>query len=133
MRALTVTKFNHALHARMGPAIAASVTKAIADGTYLGTKEQASLVRARHACMSCHMTLASDNVEQAYPPMADCLVCHNEIDPPYSCIKCHTESPALRPASHTPNFIDVHSAGKVKDKSGCASCHGRNFSCLGCH
>jgi hypothetical protein len=134
-RSLTVSKFNHQLHVKMGPAIAASVAKAIQNKSYAGPPDAAARVRGRHACTSCHTGLEkSDAVtEAAFPHMADCLTCHNQIDPPYSCVKCHTESPSLRPASHTKDFVDVHSAGKIQDKSGCATCHGRSFSCLGCH
>jgi hypothetical protein len=134
-RALTVSKFNHQLHVKMGPMIAVVVAKAIEAKKYLGPPEAAARIRARHACTGCHTGLdKSDAVSvAAFPHMSDCLTCHSDIDPPYSCAKCHTESPALRPASHTADFVDVHSAGKVKDKTGCAACHGRGFSCLGCH
>ena len=66
--------------------------------------------------------------------MADCLVCHTQIDPPFTCGKCHTAEAVLRPASHTPRFADVHSNRReVPDKSGCKVCHGVKFTCMGCH
>ena len=66
--------------------------------------------------------------------VADCLVCHNKIDPPFSCEKCHNNVPALVPANHSPDFLDKHNRLKdALDKSDCASCHGRRFTCLGCH
>jgi len=66
--------------------------------------------------------------------MADCLVCHNDIDPPYSCEFCHAKEAALKPASHAPDFLDTHTTGKLNlDKTTCAVCHGRRFHCLGCH
>jgi hypothetical protein len=40
----------------------------------------------------------------------------------------------LKPAFHTPDYIDTHSSGKLKlDKPSCVICHGVNFTCLGCH
>jgi hypothetical protein len=66
--------------------------------------------------------------------MADCLVCHSQIDPPFSCEFCHAPGDHLKPVSHTPDFIDTHTSGKLKlDKSSCAVCHGRTFTCQGCH
>jgi hypothetical protein len=68
------------------------------------------------------------------PRMADCLVCHNRIEPPFSCEKCHDDVARLAPASHTPDWIDVHSSGQAKlDRQSCAVCHGRKFRCQGCH
>jgi predicted CXXCH cytochrome family protein len=137
-RRLTVTKFNHQLHVRMGKAIAPAIVKAIDAKTYLSAPGdlRAVLADTRHTCTSCHRGLdKSDAVTlAAFPAMADCLVCHTEIDPPFSCAKCHDEKANLKPASHTPNWIDVHSSGKANlDKPSCAVCHGRTFTCLGCH
>jgi hypothetical protein len=137
-RPLTVTKFNHQLHVRMGKAIAPAIVKAIDAKTYLSDPGnlRAVLGNTRHACLSCHRGLEkSDAVTlAAFPAMADCLVCHTEIDPPFSCTKCHDEKANLKPASHTPNWVDVHSSGKANlDKPSCAVCHGRNFTCQGCH
>src|SRR5579871_2617613 len=68
------------------------------------------------------------------PQMADCLVCHSQIEPPYSCAKCHDPKWAgLQPANHhAPDFHDKHST-KAIVKQGCATCHGRTFTCMGCH
>jgi hypothetical protein len=77
----------------------------------------------------------SDEVSiAAFPRMADCLVCHNQIDPPFSCVKCHDEGANLKPASHTPDFLDRHTKkGTIQERETCAVCHGRQFTCLGCH
>ena len=71
----------------------------------------------------------------AFPRMADCLVCHSEVDPPFSCEKCHDADAALKPAEiHTPDFLEAHSRpGALADKTSCQPCHGREFTCLGCH
>ncbi len=77
----------------------------------------------------------SDRVGPAnMPQMADCLVCHNKIDNPFSCEFCHAKNANLKPANHSADFLDTHTAGKLKlDKTTCAVCHGRKFTCLGCH
>lgn len=134
--ALFVAKFNHAVHVKLGnvaPVLAAAVDK----GTYLSKPgDLRSHLNTKNACAACHRGLEeSDLVDKAnFPKMADCLVCHNKIDPPFSCVKCHVDSPQLRPATHTANFMDTHSSGKLQmDKTTCAVCHGRRFTCQGCH
>lgn len=137
-RALTVTKFSHQLHFRMRNAIAPAIINAIEEKKYLsdpgGLREV--LANTKQPCMACHRGMdTSDAVTAAaFPAMADCLVCHTEMDPPYSCAKCHEDGRKLKPASHTANWVDVHSSGKANlNKPSCAVCHGRNFTCLGCH
>ena len=131
-----LSRFNHALHAKMGnlaPVIAAAIDRK----TYLS--DPAGIRRhleTKNACGACHRGLEqSDRVTKAaFPQMADCLVCHNKIDPPFSCEKCHSESAKLKPASHTSGYVDFHSSGKANlDKASCAVCHGRRFTCMGCH
>ena len=138
-RKLTVTKFDHRLHVKLGPAVPATMLKAIETKGYLADprnlREQLA-VAGKHPCTGCHRGLEkSDSVSMAaFPHMADCLTCHNTIDPPFSCVKCHDEEQRLKPASHTNEWIDRHSTGKANlDKASCAVCHGRNFTCLGCH
>jgi hypothetical protein len=139
LRKLTVTKFNHQLHARLGPAVAATVLKALETKRYLadhGSLRKELLSAGKHPCTGCHRGLdRSDAVTTAaFPHMADCLTCHNTIDPPFSCVKCHDENQRLKPASHTNDWIDRHSTGKANlDKASCVVCHGRGFTCLGCH
>jgi hypothetical protein len=136
-RQLRVAKFNHAVHSKFTN-IGAVVGKAVDSGAYLGkpgTVQRAEL-NTTNACAACHRGLStSDEVSHAnFPQMADCLVCHNRIDPPFTCGKCHIESPELKPASHTNDWLDRHSSkNTVKDLQSCAVCHGRRFTCLGCH
>jgi predicted CXXCH cytochrome family protein len=131
-----VAFFSHAGHLKMGnmaPLLAAAIDKR----TYL---QPPGDIR-RHlttldACQACHRGLPeSDRVTPAaMPQMADCLVCHTEIDNPFSCEKCHAKDAALKPASHLPGFLSDHTSGKLNlDKASCVVCHGRNFRCLGCH
>ncbi len=136
-RQTTVNKFNHQLHVRLGPTVAGTIVRAIDAKTYLGEPGdlRAQLDGTKHPCTGCHRGLAAaDTTTQAhFPFMADCLVCHNQIDNPFSCEKCHTQTPEqLKPASHSTGFLDRHS-NKTVEKVGCAVCHGRRFTCLGCH
>lgn len=136
-----VQKFNHAKHVPMG-SIAPAIAAAVKNGTYTGSHPPtpAELDAAKDACSGCHRgILQSENVPQDkvvkahFPHMADCLVCHNKINPPESCEKCHVATvPNFRPVSHTADFSDKHS-DKTMDKTECASCHGRKFTCKGCH
>jgi predicted CXXCH cytochrome family protein len=133
---MLAARFNHALHLKMGnlaPVIAAAIDK----GSYLSKPgDIRAHLNGKNPCEACHRGLdQADSVSAAnFPVMADCLVCHNKIDPPFSCEKCHVDGPRLRPASHTPDFIDTHSSGRLRlDKPSCAVCHGRRFTCQGCH
>lgn len=131
-----VAKFSHQQHLKMGN-IAPAILAAVRSKAYLGTVTPelvSQLQAAKNACQACHRGLeTSDATSRAnFPQMADCLVCHNTIEPPFSCAKCHNGEAKLKPASHTADFMDRHSTPKV-DKSGCATCHGRQFTCMGCH
>ena len=77
--------FNHQLHLKLGnlaPLIAAAIDKK----TYLtpaGPELRAQL-NEQNPCQACHRGLeVSDRPDRSgLPQMADCLVCHNQIDPP---------------------------------------------------
>jgi hypothetical protein len=127
--------FNHQIHAKFGN-IAPILRASIASKQYLDTRMPAHLDTSNN-CAGCHHGIEqSENLAGAgvFPHMADCLVCHNKIDPPFSCEKCHNNVPALKPANHGADFLDKHNRMKAElDKTGCATCHGRQFTCLGCH
>jgi hypothetical protein len=135
--ATRLAHFDHRLHLKLGnvaPLIAAAIDKK----TYLTSPspELRAQLNTQNLCEACHRGLAaSDRPDRSgLPQMADCLVCHNQIDPPYSCEFCHAKGAKLTPASHTPDFLDTHTSGKLGfDKATCAVCHGRKFRCLGCH
>jgi hypothetical protein len=131
-----VSRFNHSLHLKMGN-LAPVIAKAIDSGAYLSPPGDARRhLNAKNACAACHRGMEeSDAVTRAnLPRMADCLVCHNKIEPPFSCEKCHDDVARLIPASHVPEWVDIHSSGKANlDKQSCAVCHGRRFTCQGCH
>ena len=131
-----VASFSHAQHLKMGN-LAPILAAAIDQKTYLQPPGDIRRhLNTQDACQACHRGLPeSDQVTPAaMPQMADCLVCHTEIDNPFSCEKCHAKDAPLKPASHLPSFLSDHTSGKLNlDKASCVVCHGRNFRCLGCH
>ncbi len=130
-------EFSHKKHLKLGN-IAPVIASAIDKATYLG-QDGAKIrpyLNGSNPCMACHRGLEdSDKVSQAnMPQMADCLVCHNEIDPPDSCTFCHAAGAQLKPANHTADFLTRHNQkNSGLDLQSCAVCHGRKFTCLGCH
>lgn len=140
-RAVRHVKFSHELHLKLGN-VAPVLIKAIDSGAYLPglgadpARVKPLLEAAGNACQACHrgLTTASNLGKLNYPHMSDCLVCHDKIENPFSCETCHEgDIRALRPVSHTArDFADSHSSKSVA-KQECAVCHGRKFSCLGCH
>ena len=132
-----LARFSHQQHLKPGN-VAPVIAAAIDHKTYL-TPPAAGLraqLNTTNPCAACHRGLeVSDRPDHnALPQMADCLVCHSRIEPPDSCELCHLNSAALKPANHTPDFLDTHTTGKLGlDETTCAVCHGRHFRCLGCH
>ncbi len=128
--------FSHAQHLKLGN-IAPVIASAIDHGTYLSPPGgERELLNTQNQCEACHRGMEqSERVSEALlPRMADCLVCHNDIDPPDSCSFCHAAGAQLKPANHTADFLDSHTSGKLGlDKTTCAVCHGRRFKCMGCH
>jgi len=125
-------KFDHQLHLKLGD-IGAVLKGARKSGGHL----LPDATTPGPGCEACHSGMR-DNVKRAgLSKMADCLTCHPKIDPPFSCEFCHPNSEAaLKPATHFKGFLDKHSAGLAKlnmTKTECAVCHGRKFTCLGCH
>ena len=134
-RRAQVAKFNHSLHVKLGAAVPAAIAKAIDAKEYLGKPGEARrFLDTRDACAGCHRGLAEAAKVTAvnFPAMADCLTCHTRIEPPYSCEKCHVNVKALTPATHTQEWVDKHTNPAIS-KADCASCHGRRFTCQGCH
>lgn len=130
-----VVHFSHALHAKLGN-VAAAIAAAIDSGKYLGDPGGIrKSLDTKNSCLGCHRGMAtSEKVTRAnLPQMADCLVCHSQISPPDSCVLCHGDDANLKPASHTADFIDTHTNPTSVPKTGCAVCHGRTFTCQGCH
>lgn len=140
--ATNLTRFSHALHLKMGD-VAPFLAQAIDHKSYIRSPgDRTDWIRPRlgtkNPCEACHRGLEqSDQVTPtALPQMADCLVCHSQIEAPFSCWDCHSDKADLRPPNHTsiPHFLDAHSSGKVSlDKATCTLCHGTTFRCMGCH
>ena len=134
--ATRVAFFSHAQHLKMGN-LAPILAAAIDQKTYLQPPGDIRRhLNTQNACQACHRgLLESDQVTPAaMPQMADCLVCHTEIDNPFSCEKFHAKDAPLKPASHVASFLSDHTSGKLNlDKASCVVCHGREFRCLGCH
>ena len=130
-----VVKFNNSLHLKMGN-VASIIAAAIDHRRYLQPPGDIRRhLNTGNACGACHRGMAeSEQVTKAnLPQMADCLVCHTVIQTPFSCEDCHAKGAELRPQSHlVQNFVDSHS-NKAVEKSSCAVCHGRRFTCMGCH
>ena len=128
--------FSHKTHLKLGN-IAPVIAQAIDRGTYLSPSGNIrQYLNTANPCQACHRGLEdSTRVSRTnMPQMADCLVCHNQIDPPDSCEFCHEPGPQLKPATHTPDLLDTHTRkNAIADKASCAICHGRKFTCLGCH
>jgi hypothetical protein len=128
--------FNHELHLKLGP-IGLRIAQAVEKRRYLGNRPpDAALLKEAASCTACHRGLQTAAVTSKanFPHMADCLVCHSQIEVPYSCEKCHAANVALKPVNHSADFLDAHTTGKLSlDKTSCAVCHGRSFTCQGCH
>ena len=134
---LSVSKFNHQLHGRMGN-LAPLFASAIDKKTYLSKPGDARRhLASKNACVACHRGMEESEsllAKTAFPAMADCLVCHTKIDPPFSCETCHDAKAELRPSNHLADFLDSHNRkNHTWDKDTCAVCHGVRFTCLGCH
>ena len=129
-------RFNHKLHLAMGN-IAPLLAAAIDKGAYLGPPGDIRRhFNTQNPCGACHRGLEQSEAPSKadLPQMADCLVCHSEIEAPFSCEKCHLNIAVLKPPSHTADYIDFHSSKNAKlDKPSCRICHGVNFRCMGCH
>lgn len=134
--------FNHSFHLKFGN-IAPMIRAAIDRKTYLGSPNKIEISKlhasldTKNACQACHRGLENSTgalTKANFPHMEDCLVCHTKIDNPFSCSDCHSPNVNLKPANHAPDFLDRHTTGKLDlDKTTCAACHGKRFTCLGCH
>ena len=128
--------FSHKKHLAL-PNIAPVIVRAIDKGTYLSPPGNLKALLANATqCEACHRGLreSEEVTRDNMPKMADCLVCHDQIEPPFSCATCHPKDAKLKPATHTADFLDTHPKFvKTLEKGSCAICHGQKFKCLGCH
>jgi hypothetical protein len=128
--------FSHKKHLALGN-IAPVIARAIDDKTYLSPPGNLrAQLNTNNPCEACHRGISqSEQITRAnMPQMADCLVCHDQVEPPFSCSFCHTSEAKLKPATHTAQFLDTHpKALAALGRETCAVCHGAKFRCLGCH
>ena len=130
-------RFDHQQHLGLGN-IAPRIAKAIDEDNYFGHPgDLRRFLDSKNACAACHRGMEESTVTGLkihLPQMADCIVCHTEIDNPFTCTDCHSDNAVLMPVDHSREFVDLHSTGRVElDKISCLPCHGKNFSCMGCH
>jgi hypothetical protein len=134
--ATRVAQFSHQQHLKSGN-IAPLIAAAIDRNTYLQPPgDTRRHLNGTNPCAACHRGMEENTQVSAanMPRMADCLVCHNQIDNPFSCEKCHSKTDNLKPSSHVEGFMSAHSSGTLNlNKTTCTVCHGREFHCLGCH
>ena len=135
-RPTLLARFNHQKHLALGD-VAPVIRAAIDSKAYLSPPGDIRRhLDSGNPCGACHrgMEQSTALAKSDFPQMADCLVCHNKIDAPFSCELCHDKGAALKPANHTADFLDSHPRKmSTLDKASCAVCHGRKFTCLGCH
>lgn len=128
----TSIKFSHALHAKLG-----DISPVLRASRKSGSHLRPGKFEPGAGCQACHSSVAVDQSRDHLSIMGDCLVCHTKINAPFSCGFCHNApGRSLKPATHSVDFLDRHTSGIVKlnlEKSDCAVCHGRKFTCLGCH
>ena len=131
-----LSRFNHQKHLSFGN-IAPVIRAAIDSKAYLSSAGDIRRhLDSGNACAACHrgMEQSTALAKSDFPQMADCLVCHSKIEPPYSCEFCHTKGAKLDPPSHVEEFLDTHHRKDTNvDRTTCAVCHGRKFTCRGCH
>jgi len=129
-------RFSHQLHLELGN-LAPVIAAAIDSGNYLSPAQDIRTQLNREIpCLACHRGVEETDLagKVNLPQMADCVVCHAEIDPPFSCEFCHTKEAKIKPSNHTADYLDLHNSGKVKlEKRSCQICHGTHFRCMGCH
>jgi len=132
----TKLRFSHKQHLALGN-VAPAILAAIESNQYLGpVNGLKTSLSTTNECQACHRGLLEVDARNPahFPQMADCLVCHATIEPPFSCELCHPSDAKLKPATHTTDFMDTHSNQiATLDRSTCKVCHGVKFRCKGCH
>lgn len=88
-------------------------------------------------CARCHAE--SDTVRRGicrgyYPPMAECLTCHDRKSASGQCRLCHGELGPDRPKNHTARWVKRfgHGVGARMERKECLACH-RETECDRCH
>ncbi len=81
-------------------------------------------------CAACHA--GEGMIEPVLPDKATCRTCHTTASQASDCRLCHAAGEELRPASHGPQFLQLHALQASWDQSRCANCH-TETDCQECH
>jgi hypothetical protein len=81
-------------------------------------------------CAACHGAAAKS--EPQLPEKALCRRCHETASGRADCALCHAENEALRPATHTDQWLALHATEARVDESRCLVCHTQT-DCQECH
>jgi hypothetical protein len=102
--------------------------------TYIAKFPHATHAAQDVACDECHTDVAkSENASTEHLPlMADCQVCHSDLDAANYCQQCHDSGEQLTPATHRLDWNQAHGLVTHLEENSCASCHTEQ-SCLDCH
>lgn len=92
----------------------------------------------REQCMKCHTGAPNDRASGSmYPPMAQCLTCHDQQFTQGDCRQCHQagDLTRLRPQSllrHDVAFFRDHGTKATQNQQVCRQCHAQTW-CNDCH
>lgn len=81
-------------------------------------------------CATCHG--ATVGAEPVLPDKASCRDCHVTASQQTDCRTCHAAEENLVPASHGPQFLELHALQASWDQGRCALCHTQT-DCQECH
>ena len=81
-------------------------------------------------CAACHTGVGM--AEPVLPEKASCRTCHTTASQASDCRVCHAAGEQLRPASHGPQFLQLHALQASWDQSRCSNCH-TETDCQECH
>ena len=92
-------------------------------------------------CAGCHVRPAHEAGHTYGPPMETCFACHGLVHgaggvvAADSCDYCHTALFELRPAYHTPDWVETPHARAVErgGSNQCIMCHDARAECDTCH
>ena len=81
-------------------------------------------------CAQCHG--ASVGAEPLLPDKSTCRDCHTTASQLTDCRLCHAAGEELVPASHGPQFLELHALQASWNQDRCANCHTQT-DCQECH
>lgn len=81
-------------------------------------------------CAACHTSQLG--LEPVLPDKAGCRTCHVTASQQADCRICHAAGEELVPASHGPQFLQLHAVQASWNQARCAVCHTQT-DCQECH